>query len=55
MCKSVNMEVSGGQYELLCHVRLVHFLSQKKRINRAYQNNSFYHNTNLLQVKQRRL
>ena len=55
MSKSVKMKVSGGQNELFWHIQLVHFFSWKKGTNQAYQNNSFHHNTNVLQIKQKSL
>ena len=48
MCKSVYIDMSVGQNELFWNDQLVHFFSQKKGTNQAYQNNFFHHNTNFL-------
>ena len=48
MSRSVYMKMSGGQTYLFWQDSLVHFFSQKKGTNQAYQNNSFHHDTNFL-------
>ena len=48
MCKSINIELSGGKMNYFDTFDWSTFSLRKKGINQADQNNSFHQNTNFL-------